>query len=115
MKTVLIIAAVGEIATGAALLFAPSWVSHLLLGAELTGVALILARVAGVALMSLGVACWPGTPLLAILVYSVAITAFLTYVGLAGSFRGALLWPVVVLHAILSVLLARAWLAPRSP
>jgi hypothetical protein len=87
----------------------------LLLGAELTGIALILARVAGVALVSLGVACWPGTPLLAILIYSVAITAFLTYVGLAGSFRGVLLWPVVVLHAILSLLLARAWLAPRSP
>ena len=85
MKTVLIIAAAGEIATGAALLFAPSWVSQMLLGTELTGVALILARVAGVALISLGVACWPGTPLLAILIYSVAITAFLIYVGLASS------------------------------
>jgi hypothetical protein len=115
MKTVLIIAAIGEIATGVGLLCTPSWVGHLLLGAELTGVALILARVTGVALISLGVACWPGTPLLAILVYSVAITAFLIYVGLASSFRGALLWPVVALHAILSALLARAWLATRSP
>jgi hypothetical protein len=114
MKTVLIIAAIGEIATGAALLGAPSWVGQLLLGADLAGVALILARVTGIALVSLGVACWPGTPLIAILVYSVAITALLIYVGLAGSFQGALLWPVVVLHAILSVLLARAWLAPRS-
>ena len=54
---VLILAAVGEIATGAALLVVPSLVGWLLLGEELTGVAVPVARVAGIALIALGVAC----------------------------------------------------------
>jgi hypothetical protein len=114
-KTVLLVAAVGEMATGAALLLAPALVGQLLLGAELSGLAIIVARVTGIALVALGVACWPGTPMLAMLVYSAAITVFLAYVGLAASARGVLLWPVVVLHAIMSVLLARSWLATRRP
>ena len=58
-----VFAAVGEAATGLALLIVPSLVGQLLLGAELTGVAMPVARVAGIALIALGVACWPGTPL----------------------------------------------------
>ena len=59
MKKVLIIAAVGEVATGLALMIAPSLVGRLLLGEELTGIAIPVARVAGIALIALGVACWP--------------------------------------------------------
>ncbi len=114
-KTVLLVAAVAEMATGAALLLAPVLVGHLLLGAELSGLAVIVARVTGIALVALGIACWPGTPMFAMLVYSAAITAFLAYVGLAGSATGVLLWPVVVLHAVMTVLLARSWLATRRP
>lgn len=62
MKRVLILAAVAEGATGLALLIVPSLVAKLLLGAELSGIAVIVARVAGIALVSLSVACWPGTP-----------------------------------------------------
>ena len=40
MKKVLILAAVGEAATGVALLIVPSLVGQLLFGAELTGVAI---------------------------------------------------------------------------
>ena len=54
MKRVLAFAAIAEAATGAALLVVPSLVGHLLLGAELTGVALPVARVAGIALIALG-------------------------------------------------------------
>ncbi len=64
-KTVLLVAAVGEMATGAALLLAPALVGQLLLGAELSGLAIIVARVTGIALVALGVACWPGTPMFA--------------------------------------------------
>ncbi len=103
----LVLAAVGETATGVALLLAPSLVGQWLLGAELTGVAVTIARVAGIALIGLGVACWPGTPLLGMLTYSAAVALYLAYIGLAGGSSGVLLWPAVVLHAVVTVLLAR--------
>ena len=106
--SVLVLAAVGEAAMGAALMIVPSLVGHLLLGAEPTGIAVILARVAGVALVALSVACWPGTPLIGMLTYSAAVTLYLAYVGFAGGLSGALLWPAVVLHVILTALLAHA-------
>jgi hypothetical protein len=59
INKVLIFAAVGEAATGLALLIVPSLVGQMLLGEELTGVAIPVARVAGIALIALGVACWP--------------------------------------------------------
>jgi hypothetical protein len=40
--------------------------------------------------------------------YSAAVTLYLAYVGFAGGLRGILLWPVVVLHVILTALLTRA-------
>ena len=67
MSRVLVLAAIGEVATGVALLLVPSLVGQLLLGVELTGVAVSVARVAGIALVGLGVACWPGSPLLGML------------------------------------------------
>ena len=96
MKKVLILAAVAEAATGAALLIVPSLVGRLLLGEELTGVAIPVARVTGIALIALGVACWPGPPLVGMLTYSAAVTLYLAYVGLAGGLTGILLWPAVV-------------------
>jgi hypothetical protein len=115
MKKVLIFAAVGEAATGLALLIVPSLVGRLLLGEELTGVAIPVARVAGIALIALGVACWPGTPLVGMLTYSAAVTLYLAYLGFAGGMNGILLWPVVVLHGILTALLIRASTVSRLP
>ena len=103
-----VLAAVGEAATGVALLIVPSLVGQLLFGEELTGIAMTVARVAGIALIALGVACWPGTPLVGMLIYSAAVTLYLAYVGFAGGLSGMLLWPAVVLHAILTALLTRA-------
>ena len=108
MKRVLILAAVSEIATGVALLIVPSLVGRLLLGEELAGVAIPVARVTGIALIGLGVACWPGPPLVGMLTYSAVVTLYLAYVGFAGGFTGVLLWPAVVLHVILTALLIRA-------
>jgi uncharacterized membrane protein YeiB len=69
-----------------------------------------MSRIAGLALIALGIACWPGrTALCGMLTYSALITLYLAYVGVGGEFSGKLLWPVVVLHAILTALLARAW------
>jgi hypothetical protein len=108
MNNVLVLAAVGEVATGVALLLVPSLVGQLLLGAELTGVAMTVARVAGIALVALGVACWPGTPLVGMLTYSAAVTLYLAYVGFTGGVIGMLLWPTVFLHGIVTVFLTRA-------
>jgi len=90
-----------------ALLVVPSLVARLLLGEELSGVALSVGRVAGVALIALGIACWPGPPRIGMLIYGAAVTVFLAYLGLTGG-GGILLWPAVVLHAILTALLLRA-------
>ncbi len=108
MQKALVLTAVAEAATGAALLVVPSLVGHLLFGAELSGVAETVARVTGIALIALGVACWPGTPLAGMLTYSAAVMLYLAYVGFAGGSTGMLLWPAVVLHAILTALLIRA-------
>ena len=106
----LAIAAAAEAATGLALLVVPSPVGRLLLGAELTGVAIPVARVTGIALIALGIACWPGrTALCGMLTYSVLATLYLLYLGIRGQWIGPLLWPAVAVHAVLTILLARAW------
>ena len=107
MNKALVLTAVSEIATGAALLIVPSLVGQLLLGEELTGVAIPVARVAGIALVTLGIACWPGPPRIGMLSYGAAIALYLAYLGFAGVWNGVLLWPAVVLHGILTALLAR--------
>jgi hypothetical protein len=114
MKKVLTFAAFGEAFTGLALLIVPSRVGQLLLGEELIGVAVSVARVAGFALIALGIACWPGPPLAGMLIYSAAVALYLAYLGFAGGLTGVLLWPAVALHVILSILLARAWLESET-
>ncbi len=109
MKRAVIFAAVAEAATGLALLIAPSLVGQLLLGEELTGVAVPVARVTGIALIGLGVACWPGPPLLGMLIYSAVVALYLAYLGFIGGLTGRLLWPAVVVHLILAALLVRAY------
>jgi hypothetical protein len=107
MKWVLIFAAIAEAITGLALLIAPSLVGQLLLGEQFAGVAIPVARVAGIALIALGIACWPGPSLVGMLTYSSLVTLYLAYLGFAGGWTGVLLWPVVALHVILTALLTR--------
>ena len=109
------ITAVAEAATGLALLVVPSLVGRLLFNAELSGISIVIARVAGIALIALGVACLPRfTPLCGMLTYSGLATIYLAIVAVRGELVGPLLWPAVVLHAALTVLLARVWLAARA-
>ncbi|MFZ0244664.1 hypothetical protein [Candidatus Binatus sp.] len=105
MKRALVLAAVGEAATGVALLIVPSLVGRLLFGEELSGVAIPVARVTGIALIGLSIACWPGPPRVGMLTYSAVVTLYLAYLGFAGGLTGILLWPAVVLHIILTALL----------
>ena len=116
MKKVLTFAAVVEAATGLALIIVPSLIGRLLFGAEFTGVANPAARVTGIALLALGVGCWPGsTAFCGMLTYSALVTLYLLYLGIRGEWVGPLLWPVVVIHALLTALLARAWFQSRTP
>ena len=115
MKNVLRFAAVAEAATGLALIVFPSLVCRLLFGAELTGVSIPLARVTGIALLGLGIACWPSwTALCGMSTYSALATLYLAYLSIGSELVGLLLWPAVVLHAVLTLLLMRVWLKRRK-
>jgi hypothetical protein len=97
------------------LMVVPSLVGQLLLGAELSGVAIVVARVAGIALIALGVAGGPGrTALCGLLTYNALGTVYFVWLAVGGQWVGPLLWPAVILHAILTTLLARAWFQSRK-
>src|SRR6476620_7844060 len=115
MKKVLTIAALAEVGLGVALIVFPSLVGRLLLGVDLVGIANPLGRVAGMALLGLGIACLPScTPLCGMLTYSMLVTPYLFCLAVRGEWVGPLLWPAVGLHAVLTVLLASAWRSARK-
>ena len=106
MKKALIFVAIAEALTGLALLLVPSLVVQLLLGEQPSGVAIPVARVAGIAVVGLGVACWPGPPSVG-MIYSALVALYLAYLGAACGYPGVLLWPAAILHLVLTALLAR--------
>ncbi len=124
MKRLHIVVAVIETATGLALLVMPAFVVRLLLGAEISGASLVLGRVAGVALLALGVACWfttgdtksrAGKGLgFAMLLYNIGAAVVLGAAGLQSQTVGIALWPAVILHAALSAWCAAACKSFRS-
>src|SRR5512139_1394096 len=101
MKRMLVLAAAGEAAFGLVLLAYPPIVVRLLFAAEIAGTGIVMSRVAGIALIALGVACWPGSAtgsspsraLQAMLCYSLLATLYLAYLGVGGERVGSLLWP----------------------
>src|SRR3972149_1801250 len=112
-RVLLIMTALLETVTGVALLTSPSVPASLLLGASLDSTpGLTVARVAGAALLSLGLACWLARDdgqgqagravVTAMLVYNVAVAAVLAHASLGLSVTGALLWPAVGLHTALA-------------
>jgi hypothetical protein len=110
MKRFLTLTAIIEAATGLALIAVPAIVVRLLLGAEIFGASIPLGRVAGAALLALGVACWLAHDdtqsraarglVVAMLTYNLVATAVLAFAGIGLGLHGvALLWPAVVVHA----------------
>jgi hypothetical protein len=85
----------------------------LLFGDDLSGIAIPVARVTGIALIALSLACWPGSALVGMVTYSALVTLYLAYIGFAGGLTGVFLWPAVAFHLILSILLCCALLATR--
>jgi len=116
MNHLLTLTAAIEAATGLALMAVPAVVVRLLLGGEISGAGIPLGRVAGFGLFALGMACWPGDrtanaapALRGMLAYNSLTTLYLLYLGIGGAWGGPLLWPAVVVHGVLSLLLARQW------
>jgi hypothetical protein len=110
-----------EALTGIALLLLPDAVAQLLLGNSLSATGLAVARLAGIALFALAVMAWVGrhdpgrSPALAAMVtYNVLAAIYLTTLDVEGSIVGKLLLPATILHAVLGVLLVRAWFS-RPP
>jgi hypothetical protein len=117
VKRLLTFAAAVEIATGLALMIAPAIVVRLLAGGNETGEGMPLARFPGIALLALGLACWPsgqsaggGSPAhRGMLTYNVLVALFLAYLFVVEHIGGVLLWPAVALHAAVALLLAWTW------
>jgi hypothetical protein len=114
VRKLLIVTALAETPIGVLLLLSPRLVTGLLLGASLDApAAIVVARVAGAALLSLGGACWLAREdgpsrarhglVAAMLLYNSAAAAVLTSAGAGGRPVGVLMWPAVALHAILAV------------
>jgi hypothetical protein len=122
LRKILAFAAVVEVGTGVALIVAPAIVVALLLGANEAGPGLLLGRFLGIALLALGMACWPGgqraasslQAFQAMLIYNLLVALFLAYVGTAEHLGGPLLWPGVVLHAAVALLLVWTWRTTRQ-
>jgi hypothetical protein len=110
MRTLLAVTAASERVTGLAVAIAPLLVVRLLLGTEPSGVGLAMSRVAGIALLGLGLACWPArdmsagqrSALRAMSTYNVLATLYLFALGVRADWVGPLLWPAVVAHAVFS-------------
>jgi predicted membrane-bound spermidine synthase len=59
-RTVLGVAAAIEAVTGLVMILFPHALTRLLLGADATGLKIVIGLVAGIALLSLGLVCWMG-------------------------------------------------------
>jgi hypothetical protein len=117
MNTLLGLVAILEAATGLVLMIHPTLVAQLLFSDGVSGAGMALSRVAGIALLALGVACWPSRragsgdvpAFRALLTYSLLVTIYLVYLGGVARLAGILLWPAVAAHVVFMLLLATAW------
>jgi hypothetical protein len=117
-KSLLSVTGALEAATGLVLV-APSLVAELLLGAAPdTPAGVTVSRVAGAALLALGVACWLAREdaagraakglVAAMLLYNVAVVAILALAWISLGLIGIAFWPVVLAHTGLA-----AWCVAR--
>jgi hypothetical protein len=106
--------AVMELGAGLALLCCPSATAALLVGAPLEApAALTVGRVGGAGLLALGVACWLARDdtqsraarglVSAMVLYNLGAAVILGAAGIRSQPVGVALWPVVILHAIMTI------------
>ena len=113
MKQLLAVTAVIEIGAGLAMLVAPTVVAQLLLGAGISGETIPIGRLAGVALLALGIACWLARGdtesraarglVVGMLVYNIGAAGIFGAAGNQAHTLGIALWPVVILHTFMAV------------
>jgi hypothetical protein len=121
MKRILLFSATVEVGTGLALMIIPAVVLTMLAGGDVADAWLPLGRCFGVAIVALGVACWPerqraasGSPAFrGLLVYNTLIALYLAFLATRGQWHGGFLWPGAVLHAVVALSLILAWRGQR--
>jgi hypothetical protein len=128
MKRLLLATAGIELGAGAALLAVPSLAVKLLFDSPLEApAAVMLGRLAGAALLALGVACWLSRAdessraarglTAAMLLYNFSAVVILAIAGLGPKTEGILLWPAVILHVLMTgwcIACLRHWPAAQS-
>jgi hypothetical protein len=114
MKSILTFTSIIESGTGLVLIIHPLLLTKFLFASTLdTPVTLTFARLAGVTILALAVACWfarnegqhPAARGLvsAMLLYNTGVTLVLIYAALGLSLLGIGLWPIVLIHLAMSV------------
>jgi len=114
MRKLFVVTAMLEVGAGLALACFPSATVMILLGSSIEAhPALTVGRLAGVALLSLGVACWLARRddgsraarglISAMVLYNLGAVVILSTAGIRSQPVGVLLWPAVVLHAAMTV------------
>jgi xanthine/uracil permease len=124
VKNLHTVSAVIELGAGLALLAVPSIAVRLLLGSEISRAVVPLGRIAGAALLALGVACWLASGetkscaarglVVAMLVYNFGAVIVLGAAGIQLPTVGVALWPAVILHAVMAVWCVRVLIGPSK-
>jgi hypothetical protein len=119
------VTAVIEAGAGLALGCCPSAIVKLLLGSPLDSPAAVtLGRLAGAALLALGVACWLARGdaqsraarglIAAMTFYNFAAVVVFIFAGLGPRMVGIALWPAAILHAAMAVWCIRVLILSRD-
>ncbi len=115
--------AIAEVLTGLALLAAPLFVVGLLLGDGVSpgGIAVAISWLLGMALLSVGVAGWESqgqdtrlAPRAGLCIYNLGAAMVLVIIGTTGGMEGILLWPAVILHALIGAMMLWVIISPSG-
>ena len=112
-KVLLAVASTLEALTGLGLIIAPTMVKSLL-GTDISGATITIARMTGFGLLLLGIVCWPRVGpivprLRVMLIYNVLAATYLGYLRFGVESVGRLLLPAIAVHTVLAILFIGVW------